>query len=67
MAAEAEPLAVVTGPVDGNVFAVLGACSRALKRAGHAMAAKELAERVFASSSYAEALAICQEYVEFDL
>lgn len=58
---------VVTGPVDGNVFSVMGAASRALKRAGLADRATEMSNRVRSSGSYDEALSIIMEYVDFDL
>ena len=53
--------------MDGNVFAVLGAASKLLKRAGQDKEAKEMADRVYASSSYHEALSIISEYVETEL
>ena len=53
--------------MDGNVFAVLGAASKLLKRAGRDKEAKEMADRVYASSSYHEALSIISEYVETEL
>ena len=50
---------------DGNVFAIMGRCSRALKEAGMADKAKEMRERVMnGAGSYDEALCIMQEYVE---
>ena len=58
---------IVTGYVDGNVFAVMGAASRALKRAGMTDKATEMTNRVKGSSSYDEALSILMEYVEFDI
>lgn len=58
---------VVVGPVDGNVFAVLGACQKALRRAGQDDVAKELASKVFGCDSYDEALQIMLKYVDFDL
>lgn len=59
---------VVTGPVNGNIFSVLGVSTLALKRAGLPESANELRERVFgAAKSYDEALAMCLEYVDFDL
>ena len=53
--------------MDGNIFAVLGAASKLLKRAGQDKEAKEMADRVYASSSYHEALSIISEYVETEL
>lgn len=58
---------VVTGPVDSNIFAVLGATTKALKRAGYQTEATACTARVFAAGSYDEALAICMQYVDFDL
>jgi len=58
---------VVTGPVDGNIFAVMGAVSRALKDAGQRNKVSEMQNRVMSSSSYDEALCICMEYADFDL
>ena len=53
--------------MDGNIFAILGAASKLLKRAGQDKEAKEMADRVYASSSYHEALSIISEYVETEL
>jgi hypothetical protein len=64
---------IVKDPVDGNIFSVVGACTRALKKAGQNDNADKLTERVFTaiwvlnSESYNKALAICMEYVTFDL
>ena len=58
---------VVAGPIDGNIFAVLGACRRALERAGRHGDVEAMNDRVFASASYRDALAVCMEYVDFDL
>ncbi|CAM3594326.1 hypothetical protein [Erysipelothrix anatis] len=49
---------------DGNIFNLMGIASKALKRDGLHEEAKEMAERIFESSSYTEALSIIQEYVE---
>ena len=49
---------------DGNVFNLLGICTRALKRAGQYEEAKELQKRVLASKSYDEALVLMMEYVD---
>jgi len=57
---------VVKLPIDGNIFGILGACTRALKRAGKSADAEKLSDRVFKSDSYDEALSICQEYVTFE-
>jgi hypothetical protein len=58
-----KPQVQLTG-TDGNVFALLGLCTRALRKAGQADQAKELAEKVMASGSYDEALALMAEYCE---
>ncbi len=49
---------------DGNVFNLIGICTKALKRAGQIKEAEELSEKIFASGSYNEALQIMQEYCE---
>ena len=49
---------------DGNVFNLVGICSRALKKAGRFEEAKAMQERVFKAGSYTEALGILSEYVE---
>lgn len=49
---------------DGNVYALLGRCRRALKQAGEGERAKEMMTRVFGSGSYDEALGIMLEYVD---
>lgn len=58
---------IVKGPIDGNIFAVIGAASRVLQRAGQTEKARELVYKCTNASSYEAALAICMEYVEFDL
>ena len=58
---------VVKGPIDGNIFAILGASKKALERAGMRIEAKDLSAKVLSSGSYDEALSICMEYVVFDL
>jgi len=52
---------------DGNVFAVMGRASRALKQAGMADEAKEMFDRVTSCGSYYEALNIISEYVDTEL
>ena len=49
---------------DGNIFSIVGAAARALRRVRHADQATEMSNRVFAAHSYHEALGIVQEYVE---
>ena len=51
---------------DGNIFSILGRVSRTLKEDGKEEQAKEVSERVMASSSYGEALQIIKEYVEVE-
>lgn len=58
---------VVEGPVDGNIFAVMGAASKALKRAGQEDEGKKMRDRVTSSKSYDEALSVILEYVDFNL
>lgn len=52
--------------LDGNIFAVVGVASSALKRAGQPEKAKEMQSQVFKSQSYDEALSIIMDYVEID-
>jgi uncharacterized membrane protein len=49
---------------DGNVFALLSRCTRALRRVGRHQSADELTDRVKGCGSYDEALQIMMEYVE---
>lgn len=49
---------------DGNVFALLARCSKALETKGHRDLAKEMRARCFSSHSYDEALGIMMEYVD---
>ena len=51
---------------DGNVFNLIGICSKALKRAGQGDKAKEMTERIFACRSYDEALQIMMDYCEVE-
>jgi len=51
---------------DGNVFAIMGRCDAALKRAGLRTEAAEMMKRVFAAKSYNAALNIMQEYCDFN-
>ena len=57
-----KPVAKFSGQ-DGNVFGLIAITSRALKNNGQDKEAKEMTDRVFASSSYADALSIMGEYV----
>lgn len=61
---------VVDSDIDGNIFSVMGAASRAIKRAypggEGATIAKEMTEKVTATGSYDEALQTIMQYVEFN-
>lgn len=57
----------VHGEVDGNIFAVMAAASRALRREGLVAESREMIKRITESGSYDEALGIALEYVDFDL
>ena len=50
---------------NGNVFNLIGICSKALKDAGLVDQIKEMTDKVFESSSYKEALNIMEQYCEF--
>ncbi len=58
-----KPIANLSGS-DGNVFFLIGTCSRALKRAGLSDEAGEMARRVMDAGSYDEALQIMMQYVD---
>lgn len=58
-----KPVVRLTGE-DGNVFNLLGICSRALKKAGQAEKDRAMRDRVFKSGSYEEALSVMGEYVD---
>lgn len=49
---------------DGNVFALAGQVSQALKKAGQPEKAKEFTEKLFQCQSYSEALVLMGDYVE---
>ena len=49
---------------DGNVFALAGRVSKALKDAGQFHRAKEFSEKVFQCGSYDEALQLMMKYAE---
>jgi hypothetical protein len=62
---------IITDIPDGNVFAVIGAASNALKRAGlktelEAFKARYTAAMTDGKTDYHGMLAIVSEYVEFD-
>lgn len=58
-----KPVANFTGQ-DGNIFNLVGIAIKALKKAGQGESIKEMSEKVFSASSYAEAISIMSEYVE---
>lgn len=49
---------------DGNVFAIIGNVSTALKREGLREQAAEFQKRAFSSASYDEVLCLVSEYVD---
>lgn len=51
--------------INGNIFAVAGAASRALREAGQAKKVDEMTKRIYNSRNYTEALSIISEYVEW--
>ncbi len=58
---------VVKGPLDGNIFCIMGDASREMKRAGMHEEAEEMKKKVMNSGSYAKALGIITDYVELDV
>ena len=58
-----KPHCKLTG-TDGNVFALAGRVSAALKRAGMPEKAKEFTDKVFACESYDAELRLMCEYVD---
>lgn len=58
-----KPICKLTG-TDGNVFAVIGNVSTALKRGGCKDKVEEFQEKAFRCSSYDDVLQICHKYVE---
>lgn len=56
----------VDSNMDGNVFAVVGAVSRALKRAGYREYSEEVYKRMETSESYDAVLQMLMEYVDFE-
>jgi len=59
----AKPKCKLTG-TDGNIFALTGKASGALKKVGLHAESKEMCAKVFASHSYGEALCIISDYVQ---
>jgi len=60
---EEKPRCQLTGE-DGNVFAVIGRVTRALKKAGQKKRADEFMERALSAGSYDRVLSIAEEYVD---
>lgn len=62
-----KPKAKLIG-ADGNVFNLMGICSRALRRAGYPEKDQEMVDRITKGEDvdYYKALAIMQEYVEVE-
>jgi len=48
---------------DGNVFNLLGLCTKALKRVGQRQQADELSAKVLDCKSYSHALTLMMDYV----
>lgn len=53
--------------MDGNIFSILGRATRLLRENGQPEQAKEMADRVYQSGDYHQALSIISEYVETKL
>jgi hypothetical protein len=51
---------------DGNVFAIIGSVSKALKRDGQPERAKEFTEKALKSKSYDDVLSLVLDYVEVE-
>jgi hypothetical protein len=51
---------------DGNTLALLGQCTKALKKAGLTKEASELTNKIFKCDSYDKALQTMMEYVEVE-
>jgi len=49
---------------DGNIFALAGKVSEALRKAGHNNKSKEFSGKLFQCGSYEEALLLMDDYVE---
>lgn len=49
---------------DGNIFNLVGKCSKALKRAGLPEQARKMQDEIFACKNYDAALRILMKYVE---
>ena len=49
---------------DGNVFNLMGICSRELKKVGQVEQSKEMLSRIMNCGSYTESLSIMMEYCD---
>lgn len=58
-----KPKAKVIGQ-DGNVFNLMGICSKALKQAGQKEQSEKMTDEIFNSGSYDEALTIMRKYCD---
>jgi hypothetical protein len=58
-----KPQCQLTG-TDGNIFALTGRASTALRKAGQEENIKEMTDRIFNAESYREAFLIICEYVD---
>jgi hypothetical protein len=58
-----KPFVQLTGN-DGNVFGIIGACSKALKRAGQEEKSKEFTTKAFNAGSYEAVLSLAMEYCD---
>jgi len=62
---ETKPRVKLVGE-NGNVFNLMGICSRALKDAGQKEKATEMCKKITGCGSYDEALAIMMDYCEVE-
>lgn len=60
-----KPICKLVG-TDGNVFAIIGKVTRALKHAGQYDKSKEFMHRATNSGSYDDVLTLVHEYVEVE-
>lgn len=60
-----KPKVKITGE-DGNIFNLIGICSKALNKSNQPQQAKEMTSRVFSAGSYDEALSIIDEYCDLE-
>ena len=58
-----KPICKLTG-TDGNVFAIIGNVSTALRRGGQIDKVEEFQKKAFSAHSYNEVLQLCHKYVE---